>query len=601
MKKVICVLCALAFVILVPFEVLAASNIGYVTGVTSEMCSSNYWAGKSKNADKIIMTPEEIAGYNQLAIDASGTNCYDIENIAVSYDAEAYAERLINSIESDYKTRDLYIGTEKLDNRAYFDSLKQAVADTSWKNDASGTRDILYGICTKQADVMALPCSDVILYSLEDPDSEYQLGALKVNDAVVIKQKCDYEGETYYYVIYNHLYGWVNAKNLAVCADKQEWLDSWKVAVDGDDFIVVTQDKIVTEPSIKVPSTSEVKLTVGTVLKLVPESEIPENIGERNSIHNYVVYLPTRDADGNYVKQPALISQHYDVSVGFLPMTERNILKVAFSCLGNRYGWSGMLDSMDCSLYNRDVYRCFGLSMPRNTTWQQKVPNTLINLASYTDAQKQAIIEKLPLGSLLYFPGHTMIYIGSENGVGYVISDTGSLSNPDGELEVMSTYSVIINPLTARRKNGATWLHSLTSVVIPANYSTEKYSPDKGWLNVDGSWYYYDQNGNMKTGWVYSGGKWYYLKSDGAMATGWVQTGGKWYFMNKSGAMQTGWVKSGGKCYYMNSNGAMATGWLKDGGKWYYLNSSGAMLANTSKKINGKTYKFNGSGVCLNP
>ena len=45
----------------------------------------------------------------------------------------------------------------------------------------------------------------------------------------------------------------------------------------------------------------------------------------------------------------------------------------------------------------------------------------------------------------------------------------------------------------------------------------------------------------------------------------------------------------------------MKTGWLKDSGKWYYLDSSGAMLANTSRIIGGKTYYFNGSGVCTNP
>ena len=52
----------------------------------------------------------------------------------------------------------------------------------------------------------------------------------------------------------------------------------------------------------------------------------------------------------------------------------------------------------------------------------------------------------------------------------------------------------------------------------------------------------------------------------------------------------------------MNSSGDMRTGWLKSGGKWYYLDpSSGTMLANTSRKIGGKTYKFDKNGVCTNP
>ena len=44
----------------------------------------------------------------------------------------------------------------------------------------------------------------------------------------------------------------------------------------------------------------------------------------------------------------------------------------------------------------------------------------------------------------------------------------------------------------------------------------------------------------------------------------------------------------------------MKTGWLKDDGKWYYFEDSGAMVTG-SRTINGKTYNFNSSGVCLNP
>ena len=68
-----------------------------------------------------------------------------------------------------------------------------------------------------------------------------------------------------------------------------------------------------------------------------------------------------------------------------------------------------------------------------------------------------------------------------------------------------------------------------------------------------------------------------------------------------AGAAQTGWVKSNDTWYYYGSNGILCNSWVKSGGYWYYFNSSGAMLANTSQKINGKTYKFNASGVCTNP
>lgn len=122
-----------------------------------------------------------------------------------------------------------------------------------------------------------------------------------------------------------------------------------------------------------------------------------------------------------------------------------------------------------------------------------------------------------------------------------------------------------------------------------------------GWFQTGGKWYFFDANGTMMTGWQLISGKWYYLKSGGEMVTGWQKIGGKWYYFTSGGQMVTGWKKIGNTWYYFESGGAMKTGWLKSGGKWYYFESSGAMLANTSRTIGGKTYRFNSSGVCTNP
>jgi len=47
----------------------------------------------------------------------------------------------------------------------------------------------------------------------------------------------------------------------------------------------------------------------------------------------------------------------------------------------------------------------------------------------------------------------------------------------------------------------------------------------KGWNEINYKWYYFDNNGYMKTGWLKSSGNWYYLKSSGEMAKGTVIDG----------------------------------------------------------------------------
>ena len=141
---------------------------------------------------------------------------------------------------------------------------------------------------------------------------------------------------------------------------------------------------------------------------------------------------------------------------------------------------------------------------------------------------------------------------------------------------------------TGWQKLGSTWY-----------YLDENGAMQTGWINLDSVWYYCDENGAMKTGWQYIDGKWYYFSSNGDMAKGWHKFGSSWYYFKNSGAMAVGWQKIGSEWYYFNSNGTMYSGWLRVSGKWFYFDLSGKMLAGTQKLIDGRSYRFNSSGVCL--
>ena len=123
----------------------------------------------------------------------------------------------------------------------------------------------------------------------------------------------------------------------------------------------------------------------------------------------------------------------------------------------------------------------------------------------------------------------------------------------------------------------------------------DRASSKPGWNKMDGKWYYYDAEDNMKTGWV-KDGSWYYLDASGVMQTGWQKIDGVWYYLDGSGAMQTGWLNQGGTWYYLNNSGAMKTGWLNQSGTWYYLDGSGAMKTGWYQ-VGGKWYYSYSSGV----
>ena len=150
---------------------------------------------------------------------------------------------------------------------------------------------------------------------------------------------------------------------------------------------------------------------MGTQLKLASDEEIAAagSIINRAGYNNHVVWMPVRNEDGSYSKMLSLISESAKVSEGYLALTRNNIAKVALSSLGDEYGWGGMLSGEDCSGYVRAIYKCFGFEMARNTSWQKAMPVKKFDLSEMSDEEKLQLLDTLPLGAVLFFPGHEMM------------------------------------------------------------------------------------------------------------------------------------------------------------------------------------------------
>ncbi len=437
-------------------------NLTYAGSVSQEMCKASYWINKSTNPDKVLLSESEIKKLNQNILDTPGTNMYDLANMDPTFNSVSLRDSLATT--STPSGCNFVNGVAMTDKEAYYEAMRKNIRGA----DASEIDTIRYALCVKRANHKSWPTSDCIGNSASDTDDELQSSAIIVNEPVVVKL-ITADGK-YSYAVSSNCTGWVETECLAFCASKEEWLEAWQ---SEEDFLVVTTDKITLEPSYIESATSKVELSLGCRLNLVPKSELPDSIGERGTWNNYVIYLPTRDEKGNYVKKPALISQHYSVSIGYLPLTERSLLNVAFSCLGNRYGWGGMLESMDCSLYTRSIYRCCGLELPRNTTWQTAIPTQNYDVSAMSQTEKKELLNQMPAGTLLMFSGHIMMYLGEDNGNYYVISDLGTVYDEENTSDSLkSIYSVVINTLDVRRGAKApdgsrTWLSHLIWFICP--------------------------------------------------------------------------------------------------------------------------------------
>ena len=194
--------------------------------------------------------------------------------------------------------------------------------------------------------------------------------------------------------------------------------------------------------------------------------------------------------------------------------------------------------------------------------------------------------------------------------------------NTDGEVQVTQENDItqedneaaVIeekNPETADAEVDSTE-ENVTEDVLTVEYDTEMQAPaaeekQVGWKKEDDGWYYYNNDGNLKTGWLQLGETYYYLDGNdpehpGRMACDEKKTiNGYNYFFNTSGAMQTGWVRRPEGWYYAYPGGNQQFGWLQIGNNYYYLDKndeySGRMVADEKKTINGYNYFFEGGGI----
>ena len=438
-----------------------AAGVSYMPGVTAEMSDPAYWAARQENPREIILTQEEIQTVNAGIIEKSGTMVMDLKNASETFNGPARNEAIRGSATADAEYYSGWIygaDGEKIEWAGF-----QAMIDNCIDPRATAEMPVRYGVAVKRTVLQVFPSDCPLMDDPTDPDFDYQsLSAVCVNDPVLI-YLTSADGK-YYMARSRDCSGWLPVEDVALCADKDEWLSAWDLP--SEKLLVVYGNKAYTDTSNTHPETARRMLTQGTALELVDGLEADQLVTNRSPYHNYVVWLPVRRDDGSYEKQMALIPETAKVSVGYLPLTPENIAKVSLACLGDVYGWGGMLDGEDCSGMVRTVYSCFGLHIGRNGTWQWPADMEKIDMTDMSVEEKRLILDKLPLGAALCFSGHEMIYLGKVDGNYYVVSTVSSIMSPDtGKL--LRTRGVMINTLDVKRASGLTWLGALNQAFMP--------------------------------------------------------------------------------------------------------------------------------------
>ncbi len=116
-----------------------------------------------------------------------------------------------------------------------------------------------------------------------------------------------------------------------------------------------------------------------------------------------------------------------------------NLAYISKQLVGEPYGWGGKEKCRDCSALTRDFFAPFGVYLPRNSRQQAKNGAEFISISGLDEKSKKETILSYakPFRSLLFVPGHIMLYLGQKNGEPIILHNYWGVRLNDGSKKVM--------------------------------------------------------------------------------------------------------------------------------------------------------------------
>lgn len=320
-----------------------------------------------------------------------------------------------------------------------------------------------FGLVVRRADLRAFPTTTRVFSQSGDTDIDrFQEDALFPGTPVAVLH-ASRDGD-WLFVESERYRAWIEARHVAIGA-RDAVADYVVRAADG---VVVTGATARTVFTPDAPAVSDVQLEMGVRL---PRADWDSNSVLHGQVpaFGHIVELPVRGDDGALSFSPALLPAAADVAEDVLPYTRAALIRQAFKFLGERYGWGHSYNARDCSGFVSEIYRSFGILMPRNTSAQAISPalDRIEVTPEMLHAQRLQLLREADVGDLVFIPGHVMMIIGHIDGEPWVIHDTAGMSVRDasGAITRLPLNGVVVTPVTPMlASEGDSTIDRITSI-----------------------------------------------------------------------------------------------------------------------------------------
>ncbi|MCP4045267.1 MAG: hypothetical protein GY732_04675 [Gammaproteobacteria bacterium] len=400
--------------------------------------SPNYWVKQAENGNQVLKSAGEIAEFKKEIFSTD----QNMVNLAL------YPEKL-----AGLDVRESILGISKPNKSPLYNPDGETLSSEGYQqytaslglDNIPGVVEVQFALVVNRSDMRTYPTEDRFYRKRENQNLDrFQENGLFPGDALAVVHV---SADRIWAFVQSYNYAaWVKRADIAI--GDREVIQQYKNSVR---FLVITGDKTLTSFNPEVPALSELQLDMGIRVPLADPGEISNSLYGQNPYTSHTVVLPVRDSEGKLEFKQALIARNQDVNLGFIPFTRENIIRQAFKFLGERYGWGHSYNARDCTGFVMEIYKSFGIYMPRNTGQQGTAAfgeNTRFSAES-TQEEKLQALKSMDIGDLIYVPGHVLMYLGDVDGEPYVIHDVSVFRYTDenGEYYEGTLNSVSVTPL----------------------------------------------------------------------------------------------------------------------------------------------------------
>lgn len=283
--------------------------------------------------------------------------------------------------------------------RNHPDSWKQQV-----RNNATTSVDRVYrpserGIAVRETLVRVLPTADPAYDDPRQAGQGYPFDNLQVSSVrpgtpvYVLAASRD---RRWKYALSPTVTGWVRSEDIA--AVDQQFVTEWLTLADKNLGAFIKE-------SVSVHEGGQYYFTArpGTILPF------------RNRQPGFFdVTVPVRKSDGRAQIRQVRLQKDEFVAMPW-GMTPGNIAVLMKSMSGRPYGWGNYNFYNDCSAEMRSLMMPFGIFLPRNSAVQIQAAARIVDLSQEDTSTRLRYLTEhgRPFTTLVYIPGHIMLYIGN--------------------------------------------------------------------------------------------------------------------------------------------------------------------------------------------